>query len=367
MSDRPPPHVVLGVVHVLCAYEVGQSVDLDAAERRITSLTERAAIRHKRRAPRYFEYRPAPLRVMQNAEPVAIGSYCTTPQVDAVLFDFGAVSVTYAIPLAGPLADLVGLSVELYEHPVLLDAARRRVAELLGVLGPAVSRAHLADVVESYAIFQIQELGPSWTAPDVLAEHGPLLAQILRADRERLSVQEVGDALTCAIAFGSDDLTLIDADNAVIFDRDADDTIAVLEFANVDLLEMRFLDQQLDDALDEAYRTRSRERWQPFARPGRVRDDLHRVAQMQVDAALLFEAVNNALKLVGDQFLARVYRLASDRFHLADWDASILRKLETLESIYSKLGDRAANRRMEILEWIIIILIALEIVLSLYR
>ena len=75
--------------------------------------------------------------------------------------------------------------------------------------------------------------------------------------------------------------------------------------------------------------------------------------------------MNNALKLLGEQYLARVYRLVSDRFHLAEWDASILRKLQTLDSIYQKLSDFAATRRMELMEWIIIILIAVEIGLTL--
>src|SRR5215471_12458558 len=92
-------------------------------------------------------------------------------------------------------------------------------------------------------------------------------------------------------------------------------------------------------------------------RPGSTSADLQRIAQMQVDSAMLFEGVNNALKLLGDQYLARVYRLASQRFHLEEWDASILRKLHTLESIYAKIADRATNRRMETLEWIIIVLI----------
>ncbi len=58
-----------------------------------------------------------------------------------------------------------------------------------------------------------------------------------------------------------------------------------------------------------------------------------------------------------------MYRLVSERFHLAEWDASILRKLQTLESIYQKLSDQAANRRTEALEWIIIALIAAEILI----
>ena len=126
---------------------------------------------------------------------------------------------------------------------------------------------------------------------------------------------------------------------------------------------MRYLDQQLDDALDHAYETLSRPSGGRHRLLGSPATDLQRVSQLQVDSAILFEGVNNALKLVGDQYLARVYRLASDRFHLAEWDASIIRKLETLESIYAKLADRTSNHRLELLEWIIIALIAASIVL----
>ena len=94
---------------------------------------------------------------------------------------------------------------------------------------------------------------------------------------------------------------------------------------------------------------------------------IKRIAELQVDAAVLFEEVNNSLKMLGDQYLARVYRLSSERLHLAEWDASILRKLNTLESMYDKVHDFETNRRMELLEWIIILLIAFEIVLSFVR
>lgn len=138
-------------------------------------------------------------------------------------------------------------------------------------------------------------------------------------------------------------------DMARSFEHDAADVRAVLEFANVDLLEMRYLDQQLDDALDQVYRALSRHTWHGLHLPGATRSDLRRFARLQVDHAIL-EGVNNALKLLGDQYLARVYRLASARFHLAEWDASILHKLEALESSYEKMSDAAANWRMEVLD-----------------
>ena len=46
-------------------------------------------------------------------------------------------------------------------------------------------------------------------------------------------------------------------------------------------------------------------------------------------------------------------------------EEGISRKLATLDSIYAKTADRAASRRMEVLEWIIILLFVLSIVLSL--
>ncbi|HBH78801.1 MAG TPA: hypothetical protein DDY39_03145, partial [Nitrospira sp.] len=65
------------------------------------------------------------------------------------------------------------------------------------------------------------------------------------------SEQEVADALSCRISFGQEDAAVIDWHSAVLFGKDMDDVRAVLEFANVELLEMRMLDEQLDRALDE--------------------------------------------------------------------------------------------------------------------
>ena len=131
----------------------------------------------------------------------------------------------------------------------------------------------------------------------------------------------------------------------------------MLDFCNVELLEMRFLDEQLDDYLERAYDLLTK------GKKGEA--DLRKVARLQVDSAILYEAVENALKLLGDQYLARVYSLASERFHLPDWNSSIRRKLDTLDSIYQKLSDQSAQRRSETLEWVIIALILGEIILSL--
>lgn len=416
MPDAPPnPSIELiieeGSCLVLFAYDLGFAVDLDKAEGLLTRHAawgvgppalahgggQRATMRRgavepvpsgaAKRAPRYFDFKPAPLRFTRPCPGVefagagASGDRSierTATSIEFVLFDFGAVSVAYTIPLEGPLASLLPLSAALSDNEALLADSRRRVAELLDAIRPAVTRPELSSFVEDFNIFQVRRhtlrrVGSPSSTPATLAEFGAsnraLLARLLRAENSDLSPQEIDDALSCQISYTTTDAAYIDWNAALLIDADPRDAATALEFANVELLEMRHLDDRLDTALDEVYRGFS-----PALGalpPDRVmgrdipRASLRRISALQIDAALLFEGVNNALKLLGDQYLARLYRLAGQRFHLPEWDQSILRKLATLDGIYQKLSDRRTNRRMEVLEWIIIALIAFEIVHSL--
>ena len=357
------PRIERGTCWVMFAHDIGMSIDLNEAQRRITDSTHRQTIRHKRRAPQYFEFDPPPLRVTQGGEPLVIGDCRTSDTVEILIFDFGAVSVTYKIALAGPMASLRGLADELYGNAVMTEDARRRVGQLLEVIRPAVNRPFVSEIVEDYVIYQIEACSPEISVGQVVGEYGQLLAQVLRAESSALSEDESKDALVCRTSFGRSDLVIIDWNAAIMFDTESEDVRAVLEYANVELLEMRYLDDKLDRALDESYVSLIKGGWQGSARWSMPAKQMRRVAQLQVDSAVLFEGVNNALKLLGDQYLARVYRSASQRLHLGEWDASIIRKLQTLESIYQKMTDRHAQRRMEVLEWIIIILIAISILL----
>lgn len=352
------PRIAKGFCYVTFAYDAARAVDLEAASQRIGETTRRPSIRHKRRTPPYFEYEPAPLAVSRDAETVAVARFATRPSVELVLYDFGAVATIYTVALEGPFPELLALSEALYDNETLLADSRRQVEWLLGVIGEAAYKPSLSPLVEDYVIFHVEAFEGPVNPQEFCVEHRRTLAQILRAEDQALSDQEVDDALAARTAYGANDVTVIDWNAALVIDAEGEDVRAVLEFANVELLELRYLDQQLDRALDEAYVQLSR---RAAGLLGFSKTDLRRVAELQVHNAVLFEGVNNALKLLGDQYLARVYRLANRRFHLEDWDTSILRKLQTLESIYEKISDRSAARRMELLEWIIILLIAVSI------
>src|ERR1041385_410768 len=351
-----------GTCHAVFAYDIGWSINLEEVSRRLVADTERSRLRHKTRAPQYFEYRPAPLRLMQEGGSLSIARYQSSPTVEVMVYDFGAVTISYRFLLDGAFENLLELSELLYENKSLLMDSRKHVEQLVQAIQPAIERPTIAREVEDYLIFSIESYSPAQSLP-LWNNRETELAQVLRGERTLLADQEIQDAMSCRISYGAEDAAFIEWPSAVLFGQEMDDVRAVLEFANVELLEMRILDEQLDTALDKGYAALARKP-RMLSLPGSYQKDTTYIAQLQVDGALLFERVTNTLKLFGDQYLARTHRLASQRFHLESWDASILRKLDTLESIYGKMSDRATTRRMELLEWIIIVLIAVSIAVS---
>lgn len=361
-----PLIVKRGLVHVYFAYDVGLSIELTACQQHISYMTELAHIKHKGHAPQYFQFDPPPLRVTQEITPLEIGSHRTSSTADMVLYDFGGASVRYTIPFSGSFDEMIALSVGLTESPLLRDDSRQRVAHVLAVIEGAVLKPGIAAMSEDYSVFEVDEFASELAPSDLSACYGHEVARLLRSEKDALSEQEVADALANRVSFGANDVAIIDWNGALLFDREPEDVLTVLEFANIQLLEVRFLDAQLDRALDRAYEGMNLPRgWTQARLPSDARAYLRSVGQMQVDGAILFERVSNALKLLGDQYLARVYRAASQRYRLAEWNAGILRKLETIDSIYQKVHDQSTGVRMELMEWIVIVLIAVELLLSL--
>jgi hypothetical protein len=355
-----------GACWVMFAFDVGFAIDLVAAERTAARVAgaegaQREVLRHSRKSPRSFVYRPSPLRVARRGRRITIAGHDCEESVNATIYDFGAVSIAYAFPTQGELGALVALSEALYENEELLADARGHAEGLLALLGQAVSRPGLTPLFEDYVVFHARRFEREPGAPLAAWLDGARepLAHILRSESRPLSKQERDEATGSVVAYGEDDVAIVDWNSALLLGEDMDDALAVLEFANVELLEMRFLDDRLDQALERARHAAARKPAGWFQRGDSA--SLREIAELQVGNALLFEEVNNTLKLLGDQYLARLYRAALQRFHLPDWDASILRKLGTLESIYEKLNDRHTHRRMEALEWIVILLIAFEV------
>ncbi|MGP1347967.1 MAG: hypothetical protein ACTS3F_15030 [Phycisphaerales bacterium] len=365
-SDAPPR--VRGTVMVLLAFDIGFQIDLDSAGVLARDSTRDKVVRARRPAPVWFDYKPAPLRLQTEGEAVSAGELRSEPLAEALIYDFGGALITFRLPLDASLADLPSIASALYDCPQMLAEARARIESIMSWMRPSIERPALREMYEDYVVFAITRLGdePAGTSPTpsgVLERHRELLARAVEAEPSQLAPEQVERAIGARMAYAATDLAIVDWNAAILFDSDPDDVLAVLKHANVELLELRVLDEELDALLDHSDETLSkisrRRLWPSFEETRMLR----RFASVQTDAAVMFEGVNNAIKLLGNQYLARLYRMAAQRMDLPSWQSSVQRKLGAAESVYQKMSDVASTQRLEVLEWVIIVLIAVSIVL----
>jgi hypothetical protein len=366
-NESPCPEGILtGTLHVYVAFDWGDEVDLERARKLVPAEVQ--ALPRRKRTPSSFAYRPPPLRLP--LPPIEF----TWPELDKVcspaevtMFDFGAVSFDLELPFRLPATGLGRLAEWLATPEPLIQMARTVLKPLYQKLLPAIHDPLWRDnLSEEYFVFHLPPCEPL-SAARLLEEHCDWLARLLRLEGGSLSNEEVTEALRLHLCYSPNDVFIPDWAAAVLLDRDCEETLQTIEFTNLQLLEFRNIDNRLDDSLKAAYGlihklTRSPlPFWRSHARRMRA------VGELKAEANDLFERTGNVLKLVGDQYLARVYRQLATRFHLIEWEHSIQRKLEVIEGIYQVLSDQSSTYRGELLEIIVVALIVIEVVLALFH
>jgi len=356
--------ILQGQVVAMFAYDVGYEVSLDRLSA-MMATTPVQPLSRKKQTPTYLQYSRPP-QILHLG--IATGHFPAPGTIHATIFDFGAVSISYRWNLAQaeglPLDELPQLSHDLYS--LNLEAhAKEQVKALMLKIEPAIVRPKLAELMEDYYLFIIEKLDEPLLAEELTTSHRATLAQTLRFEKGRLSRSQQDEALAQRISYYENDVTLIDWNAAVIYDPDYEDTANVLELLNVELLEARYIDRQLDKSISEyASLIRKRIEWPiPLRTP--YRKAIEDLAELRLESALLAERVENALKLVGDLFLARLHSAAAKRFYLQEWESTISRKLEIVSDFYDLLNDRLHNAQSQTLEIIIVVLILVELILPL--
>ena len=353
------------VIHLAFAFDIGYEIDLERARTLLSG--ESGALARRRRTPESIQYRPAPLRVAVDGSALVLPGGVATiqpPRAELSLFDFGAISLAMQFPVRMDPVALLRLAGELAEPAPLTASARRVVAPWVERLRPAVIGFEDSAISEEYIVFQVGDVRGDW-----LQEHADWIAGLVRLESGPLSRAEVAEATRLSLSYTPDDVVTLDWAAGFVADRDCAETLQVIEFANVQLLEFRHIDDRLDDRLEAAYRQirPAPRRRRPWAFWFSHHAALRSVRELEVEATSLFERADNALKLIGDQYLSRVFELTSSRFHLRDWQQSIRRKLDTVGDVYDLLVQQAGGNRMETLEVIVVLLITLEILLALFR
>ena len=366
-TDQWDPKAILtGTLHVHVAYDWGDEVDLVHAQRLVPGEVHKLS--RRRRTPASITYKPSPLWFPLDEVTLDLPEMgLVQAAAEATVFDFGAVSVGLRVPFRLSADSLTQLAGYLADRDPAVQAARSALEPLYRKLLPSIQRPLWSHLSEEYFVFQLAPGPPLPPAASLLGPRACWVASLARMETGALSDEEVAEAIRLRLSYSPMDLFVADWAAAVLVDSDCEETLQTIEFINLQLLEFRHLDERLDTRLAEAYRmihplARS---WLPFWRTHTR--PLRSLGEIRVEANSMLERPGNVLKLVGDQYLARVYSILAKRFHLEEWEQSIRHSLEVVEGVYAVVSDQAATYRTELLEVIIILLILFEIAMAFLR
>jgi hypothetical protein len=343
-------------------FDVADDIDLAALRAAIGGSAASARLVPKSSVPSYFQYTVPP--VVVDGEALGVG------EIDGFrtrlkFFDYGVVSVALSRRFSGSWPELIALSQTYIENEALEERAEQACRKVCERLGAAFTAARPSFLAEDYLVFAVTALDRRMTADALVATCGAEIALVLRGERNALSEQEQNEVLRNRLSYLADDLVIPTWNAAFVYDTEAgaQAAIEIFEFANSQLLEFRYYDELLDVRLARIYAQLQRQRWLDTLVGRRYINAANDLHALFIEVNEITDKTQNALKMVGDIYAARVFSLAAARLGLDRWKASVEEKLETLDDIYGFAVEQVAIARGHFLELTIILILVLELVL----
>jgi hypothetical protein len=350
-----------GQIFALYLFDVAEAIDLAAASSLVGGST-RARLEPKGPTPAYLQYQQPPLLFEGSAvEQATLEGFQTAFRV----FDYGVISLRLSKPFFGTWSDLSATAQTLVENEALERQAELACRSLSERLGRSVTKPRQTLLSEDYLVFAVNELDRPHSAEDLMAAHGDVIARLLRGESALLSVQERDEILSHRLSYLADDLVIPTWNSAFVYDTPSGTQAAVeiFEFANSQLLQFRYYDDLLDDELARIYADMQRKRWYDWIVGRHYARAARQVHALFIDVNELTDRTENALKIIGDVYAARLFSLAGARLDLSRWKTNVNEKLKTLDDIYRFLVERVSMSRGQFLELTVVVILVLELVL----
>jgi hypothetical protein len=363
-----------GEVVALRLFDIAYAIDLAAAEvgwaAHVGGISSRTRLTNT--LPKALAFGVPPLRMPLEPISLVLDGKTVTAQVSVRLYDFGVAALAVRVGVVdAPWSSFVALfdALDRAVGPggpaafwtALLDQVREVVA-------PALDRpAKDASLQEDYLLGTVHALNEPLDA--IALRERVDLARLLSGETRPLSEGARRDLLARSYSYYADDLVVLTWDRAFIYEPRGDSDVAdVIEVANAQLVEFRYYDALLDEELPRMYsRVEDARSAVSLLASRRFAHLARRLYMLVAEATELTEKVDNALQVIEDVYLARVYSAALETLRVPSLSASVDRKLTIVRDTYAALYEEASSRRAELLEIAIVLLIVIEVVLTLSR
>lgn len=342
-------------------FDVAESIQLGAVRRTVGSSARDTRITTKLAGPVHVQYTPAPISLSGAAAGVReVEGFAASFKV----YEYGIISVALTLDFRGTWADLAGFTAGVMGSDQLETGARRacqRVVEQIRTAATGLRETYLS---EDYYVVAVSRLDPPLETEALLREHGGDIATLLRGERKPLSAEERDEVLRHRLSYLADDAFIVTWQAAFVYDPDdIQAALEILEFANSQLLQFRYYDDLLDKELTAIYAQIERTRWYDTLLGGRYTKAAHRLHSLFIDVSEVTDRTQNALKVVGDMYTARLFQLAARRVGVDSWKQAVEDKLRTLDVVYRSIVEEVNMSRGHFLELTVVLILLFELAL----
>jgi hypothetical protein len=353
-----------GSVLVYRMFDVAEAIDLAALEANARAAIGSSRLRIARPGGQALIIKNAPVSIAHGEQEVTIADEPYRCAVQARVWDYGVISLQFRVPIRSmPWSALIAFAAAI-ENAANFDLpARQRLDELLTVIAPAVRGRHEWSGTEDHVIYFLEQVSGIEKASELLDRVD--IAALMLGEATQPLAEKTRAAITAhSYQYWAGDLAVLDWNSAVVLEPSGVlDVPDVIEFALTHLIELRYYDDLLDDKLGDLYNAISRSERTLF-RTNYAR--LSREASaLFMDITEFIERVENSLKVIGDFYLATIFRGTVGRLRLHEWEENVTRKLQLLARVSELLSAQATAHHGHVLEWIVILLIAFEIIWAL--
>lgn len=351
-----------GSILVYRVFDVAEEVNLSKVEELLKTESSQR-LRFARSARQAVIMRNAPVSLSLGgltdfSLPFATGK----TEAFAKIWDYGVVSVQFQIPLPANIGweDLINLSARLEQDTLIDEAARFRCQELVNVIKPALRDVHSWHEFEDYAVFFLEDITGIETCSQLM-EKVDVARLLVSETTANLSERAKRNILEGTFQYSDKDLTVIDWNSAMVIEPSGlKEVPEVIEFALTHLMEMRYYDALIDQKLALLYDSIEESRARFFS--NRFTSLSRESSARYIEFSEFIERVDNSFKVVGDFYLARIFRAAGEKMRIPDWEENITRKLKLFSNLSELLQGEVNVNRSLWLEVTIVVLILFEIV-----
>ncbi len=280
----------------------------------------------------------------------------------AKIWDYGVITIQFQIPIAPGTQweDLIQLSAKLEQDTLIDEAARYRAQELVNLIRPALRDAHSWHEFEDYAVFFLEDVSGIQKSAELI-DKVDIPRLLLAETTVELSERAKKSILDGTYQYSDKDLTVIDWNSALVVEPSGlKEVPEVIEFALTHLMEMRYYDALLDQRLTLIYDSIEESRARFFS--NRFTSLSREASARYIEFSEFIERVDNSFKVVGDYYLARIFRAAGEKMRIPEWEENITRKINLFSRLSELLQGEVNVNRSLWLEVTIVFLILFEIV-----